>query len=150
MEYSDILSFIERSKAPLETLKYKRMRVEYYSDVFVSILKLVPSLRELHVIDAPVSYHTLKTLFPSESGPTSLLCPGLETLMCNCVIPGDPHIVKFIGSTRVPSVAYPLMLIIATRNKINHFYDRYILSLYIIRGLSICEEPPRIHLLLLS
>lgn len=39
LEYSDILSFIERSKAPLETLKYKRMRVEYYSDVFVSILK---------------------------------------------------------------------------------------------------------------
>lgn len=50
------------------------------------------SLRELHVIDSPVSYHTLKTLFPvpSELGPTSLLCPGLETLMCNCVIPGGP------------------------------------------------------------
>lgn len=89
--FPDVLAFIERSTPPLEVFHNNGLVMD--GEAFVEFLDLVPTLRELKIVNAPTTIDILKALaFPVQQEPSdtpSLRCPKLRSLECNLVLITD-------------------------------------------------------------
>lgn len=92
LTFPDALSFLQRSKPPLQSIQIDG--IEMMHDDFVALLDLVPNLEELEIYDTDISVASLKALVlpmrAESSEGQAIRCPGLWALHVNRVTDPNP------------------------------------------------------------